>query len=433
MQQRIINSIRKFRQCTSGATLVYFALLTPIVAGFAGLGFDATMWYMEKRQLQSVVDSSAISAAYSLSKGETDAEILLAAIQDAGLNDFTVGGYNTISVVSPPVIGAFAGLSNYVMVTTRRPANQIFTNILGVTDGTIETRATAAILTSGDHCILALDPSIDRALEFSGTSNVDINCGVASNSNSSEAIYLNGTASLSANPSAQAYGDIFQGTNATLDTPNPIQPFSQRSPDPYGPEGRALEVPLFPTTCLETNRFVRGSEGAVTLYPGRYCDGLRFGAGADVTFEPGVYIIDEGLFDVSSGAVINGIGVTIILTATLPEDIATIRVNGGATVNLTAPTTDPYMGVVLYQDQRANYDDGINRINGGADMNLQGAVYFPSQEVTYSGGSSTSSGCLQLIGKKVTFSGNSVLHNDYLDCDLLGIEKVERTLVTLEE
>ena len=64
----------------------------PVVAGFAGLGFDATLWFMEKRQLQSVTDSSAITAAYALSKGETDQNILLAAINDVGLNNFQVGG-----------------------------------------------------------------------------------------------------------------------------------------------------------------------------------------------------------------------------------------------------------------------------------------------------------------------------------------------------
>lgn len=427
--------LSQVRQSSKGATLVYFALILPVFIGFAGLGFDATLWFMEKRQLQSVADSSAITAAYALSKNETQQEIILAAIEDSGLNNFHIGGENTISVVTPPVTGAFVGQNNYVMVTISRPATGMFTQIMGREPTTLVSTATAGILISGEHCILALDESRDKALEFSGTSNVDINCGVASNSSSSEAIYLNGTATLSADPSAQAYGDIYEGTNATLDTPNPIQPFSQRTTDPYGPDGRDLQVPINPFACTETGLKIKSNDGAVTLLPGRYCDGILFNAGADVTFAPGVYIIDGGEFLVRGGAMVNGTGVTIILTASAPADIATIKINGGAEINLTAPNSGTWAGIVFFQDSRALYGSGSNSFLGGADMNIKGAVYFPSQELKYSGGAAGISGCLLLVGSKVTFSGNSVLVNDQSDCDAVGISPgtMARTIVTLVE
>ena len=66
LRQRLL----QLRDSKAGATLVYFALTLPIFVSFAGLGFDATLWFMEKRQLQTVVDSSAIAAAYSLSKDD---------------------------------------------------------------------------------------------------------------------------------------------------------------------------------------------------------------------------------------------------------------------------------------------------------------------------------------------------------------------------
>ncbi|MBL4767482.1 MAG: pilus assembly protein [Rhodobacteraceae bacterium] len=435
MWDNIYKNLSQIRQSSSGATLVYFALILPVFVGFAGLGFDATLWFMEKRQLQSVADSSAITAAYSLSKNETQQEIFLAATQDAGLNNFHIGGDNSISVVSPPATGAFVGQNNYVMVTISRPATGMFTQIMGREPTILVSTATAGILVSGEHCILALDESRDKALEFTGTSNVDINCGVASNSNSSESIYLNGTATLSADPSAQSYGDIYEGSNATLDTPNPIQPFSQRSTDPYGPDGRDLQVPTSPAGCSETGLKVKSNEGPVTLLPGRYCDGILLNAGADVTFAPGVYILDGGEFLVRGGAIVNGVGVTIILTASAPADVATMKINGGAEMNLTAPNSGTWAGIVFFQDSRALYESGSNNFLGGADMNIKGAVYFPSQEISYSGGAAGISGCLLLVGSKVTFSGNSVLVNDQADCDAVGITKgtIARTLVTLVE
>ncbi len=433
MCDKLYKILLKLKHSDSGAALLYFALIMPVFVGFAGLGFDATLWFMEKRQLQSVADSSAITAAYALSKDQTEQEILIAATADAGQNNFHTGGYNTIVVSSPPTTGAYAGLANYVMVTVSRPGDRMFTAMLGLGRTIIETSATAAILTSGEHCILALDDTRDRALEFSGTSDVDINCGVASNSNSSESIYLNGTASLSADPSAQSYGDIFEGSNATLDTPNPIQPFSQRSTDPYGPDGRDLQVPASPSTCAETRLRVNG--GTHILTPGRYCDGMIFGAGADVTFEPGVYIIDGGEFNVGSGTTVTGTDVTIVLTGPTIAEIATIKIRAGADLNLAAPSTGYWSGIVFFQDPNAVYADGSNTFLGGADMNLKGAVYFPSQELVFSGGTAGVSGCLLLIGNKVTFSGNSALVNDQSDCAAVGIDEgtIARTIVTLEE
>lgn len=431
MRDKLYKILLKFKQSTSGATLVYFALIMPVFAGFAGLGFDATLWFMEKRQLQSVVDSSAVTAAYALSKNKNDHEILLAAVEDAGKNGFQTGGSNTVVVASPPTTGAYAGQANYVMVTVSRPGQQMFTRILGMENITIETRATAAILASGDHCILALDDTRDRALEFSGSADVHINCGVASNSNSSESIYVSGSANLSADPSAQSYGDIFIGPYATLDTPSPIQPFSQRASDPYGPAGRDLQVPLNPMACTDTSLSLNKSTPNIS--PGRYCNGLRISSGANVTFAPGVYIIDGGTFGVNGNATISGDGVTIILTGSPASNIATVTINGGANFNLTAPNFGTWAGIVFFQDPDAVYAGGPNKFLGGANMNLKGAVYFPSQELRYSGGSTGVSGCLQVIGNKVTFTGNSELVNNQDDCDGLGIEKVSRTIVTLEE
>ena len=418
--------ILDLKQNHSGATLIYFGLAFPVIAGFAGLGFDATMWYMEKRVLQNVSDSSALAAAYSISKGDEANEVEIAAKYDAEVNTFTVGGSNTMVVANPPTSGPYVGQDRYVMVTTTTPALGVFSSVLGVGTGTINTKSTAGILALGEHCILALDHTMDKALEFTGTSNVDINCGVASNSSSNTSIYLNGSATLTANPSAQAYGDIYQGGNASLNVPNPIQPFSQRSPDPY----ENLAVPSDPAGCTETNLTVK--KGDPNPVPGRYCGGLRFGAQANVTLAPGEYIIDGGDLTVNAQATIRGDGVTLILTGDNPADIGNVKINGGADIELSPPTSGDYAGVTMYQDRRA-LAGGNNDILGGANMIMNGAVYFPSQEITYSGGSASVSTCLQIIGNKVTFNGNAELFNDQSTCDLYGVKAIERTLVTLVE
>lgn len=428
---KLVKTLKGILSDTQGATLVYFGLMLPIIMGFAGLGYDASMWYMEKRQIQSVADSAAITGAYSNEAGKTQQEIFDEVLVDLGENNFSLGDRNSISVITPPVTGKYVGNDKYVEITITRKAEMMFSGFLFDDQVSIQTRAVAGSIAQGDHCILALDHTMDKALEFSGSSEVDINCGVSSNSNSSESIYLNGTAYLSANPSAQAYGDIFEGDKATLDTPHPSQPFSQRSVDPYGPEGRNLQVPTEPSACYETGLSIQSGDPD-PLPNKRYCDGISVSAGANVFFAPGIYIIDGGTFTINGNATISGTGVTFILTGTNPEDIATIRINGGADVNIVAPSTGDYKGIAFYQDQRAEYGDS-NLFNGGADMHIKGAVYFPGQELDFSGGSDTVSGCLQLVGKKVTFSGNAFLNNEQDDCEFMGVEKISRILITLKE
>lgn len=454
MWEKIYKLLSRVRKSDSGLALVYYALIMPIFLGFAGLGFDATLWFMEKRQMQTVADSAALTGAYTiLASGNIIAEVK----NDAEGNGFHESTDYIIDVASPPTSGAFLGLADHVMVTLTKPADRYFSNLLGLSGSTIVTLATAATIVRGQHCVLALDDFRDKALEFTGTSDVDIDCGVASNSNSSSSIYLNGNASLSASPSAQAVGDISISLNASIITPESTpQSHTSRSDNPYGD----LVVPEifyndpFDPACDQTNRDVKGNEPQpVTLSPGRYCGGLKISAGADVLMERGLYIIDEGEFRVAGNASVTTItcpyptaptdycGVTLILTGRDPASIATVTINGGADMNMAATnkfvenTSDafPYKGILFFQDPEAVYEDGVNSFLGGAAMNLDGALYFPSQELKYSGGAAGPTKCLQIIANKITFSGNVNLHKDNAKCENLGIDVIDVKLAILVE
>lgn len=460
MWDKIYKLFSRVRHSKSGIALIYFALIMPVFVGFAGLAFDATLWFMEKRQLQTIVDSAAMTGAYTMLRGGDIVDISAAAIKDAEDNGFQigVGNPNTIVVSSPPASGGFAGVENHVMVIITAPAVRYFTNILGLPSSDIVVIAVAATEDQGESCILALSPDRDKALEFTGSSVVDIDCGVAAASSSDTAIYLNGKATLIADPSAQAFGDIFVGGNADLDV-DLVQPNTPPPPDPYGSGGRNLSVSVFNlvypqslAVCDETDRDVKGNEGIVTLDPGRYCDGLTISAGAEVILNTGMYIIDGGDFRVAGNSKLDSFvcandddpcGVTFILTAENAADVATVTINGGADMELMATnsfvTDDPdklFAGILFYQDRKAVYEDGVNSFLGGSDMTLSGALYFPSQEVRYTGGTDvdTPPKCLQIIANKVTFSGNATLANaDNTFCATLGVTIITSTIVKLVE
>jgi hypothetical protein len=135
----------------------------------------------------------------------------------------------------------------------------------------------------------------------------------------------------------------------------------------------------------------------------------------NVTFDPGIYYIDGsngGSLDIGSQAVVNAPGVVFILTTTSNDfsTVARVNMNGGAEMNLTAPTSGTYAGIMMYQDRRATQNLS-NLVNGNSDSLYQGALYFPKQSLTFSGTSGMDTKCLQIVSRQVTFTGDSAVTN----------------------
>jgi hypothetical protein len=155
-----------------------------------------------------------------------------------------------------------------------------------------------------------------------------------------------------------------------------------------------------------------GPNSTQALSPGCY-KGINIKGTA--TLSPGTYYIDGNSFSLGSQANVTGSGVTIVLTsstaASNPSSIATLDMNGGATVQLTASTSGTYAGILFYQDRRAP-NSGANTINGNASSKFQGAFYFPSQELDFSGTSGMTTDCLQLVAYRLTFTGNTSISNN---------------------
>jgi hypothetical protein len=130
-----------------------------------------------------------------------------------------------------------------------------------------------------------------------------------------------------------------------------------------------------------------------------------------VTFAPGLYIVDGGNFTANggdqnsnTGASIIGQGVTFFLT-----NGATLKLTGNVTLNLSAPTTGPFSGILFFGDRSAS---GVSHdISGTSGSFLQGAIYTSASVVNYRGNSSTADGCTQIIANRVVFTGNSTLQS----------------------
>ena len=374
------------------------AVCLPLLVGAAGLAVDTTQWTYWRRQLQREADSAALAGAFA--KAQSKDPVVAANSDLSRTNTILLSG--PADIHSAPTAGAFIGNSQAVRVSLTTSQRLPFSGSFMLATPAISASATAAVVSNGDYCALALSPTTASAgIKMQGSASLNFGCGLATNSQAANAVTAGGSSSITATP-VSAVGGLTASNNYVGGTQ--LLPYSLPQPDPFA----NLPTPS-PSGCQ--SQVTVGPNTTQTLSPGCY-SGMNLKG--TVTLNPGTYYIDGGSFSVGSQAIVAGDGVTIILTsssaASSPSLIATLNVNGGATLQLTAPTSGTYKGILFYQDRRA-LDSGADTLNGNGSSKLQGALYFPSQELDFSGTSGMTTDCLQLVAYRLTFIGNTSVSN----------------------
>jgi Flp pilus assembly protein TadG len=420
----------------AGTSFILAGLTFPVLLGMAGLGVDVVMWYQDKRHNQTLADNAAVAGTIALSRDATLTKTAIETIarnSTAG-NGFVHGTHGQVIVNSPPAAGPNAGVPGYVEVLVEEASGVYFSSLILDAPVTIQARAVGGISTFGKHCVVALDETADGAITVTGTADMTSDCGLASNSSSDQSIYVSGSADLTAQP-LQAYGDIDKSGSATIAYDAPPQPLSERLEDPYADVLPGLQADA---SCIgETQKIYKGEDSP--LAPGRYCGGIQINGNVD--FQPGTYYVDNGDFSIVGGGDIRGPGVTFILTAMNAKHLGTVDLAGGGLVELRAPadlTEGEYPGMLFMQDPYVPGADALtpvpkNMLTGGANMHLDGALYFPDQDVVYSGGTAGGVNCTLIVGKKIHFEGTVHLDNDAAACAAAGVTGIQQTRVRLFE
>ena len=75
---------------------------------------------------------------------------------------------------------------------------------------------------------------------------------------------------------------------------------------------------------------------------------------------------------------------------------------------LAAPTSGPMEGILFFQD-RSITSSQTNTVSGGSTLSFEGALYFPTTPLNFSGNSSGSAAYTIIIAKTIDFSGLSNL------------------------
>lgn len=383
-----------------GGVATVTALCMPMLAGAAAFGVETGYWYYDQLRLQQAADAAAYAGALENRAGNASSAISAAAMAAATANGFN-SATDSLTVNAPPVSGPNQN-ANSVEVLISRGEARFFSQVFSSAPVTIRARAVASFTTAANACILALDKGASRAVEFSGSSTVNLNgCDVMANSISNAAVYSQGATTVSV-PCLMAAGEVSINFGVTMTSC--ASALTQLPPvaDPF----KALAEPFVSGTCR--------SSGGATLQPGRYCGGLNLSG--TKTLQPGVYIIDGGTLKTNGSSNISGSGVTFYLA-----NNANLSFNGNASLSLSAPTSGAYGGVLFF-GSRGNSASASVTLNGAAGSSMTGAIYFPSQDVSYLGNMQGANGCTQVVARTVTWSGNASLA---VDCSAYGMSALQ--------
>jgi Flp pilus assembly protein TadG len=418
-------ALADFLRRQTGSIAVYAALSLPILAGVVGFGLDMSVWYAMKRDVQGIADSAAIAAAHTLMGGGTQTEATAAATDDAERNGYYASGSNQIAMTYNSVVTG--ATTETVQADVRMGAPLHFAQFF-IDEITVAAFAASGFTQLGSQCVLALHPTASGAITFTGTTSADVGCGVTSNSDHpSDSILVTGTAELTANP-VTANGGISISGGGQIISDFPLIPYSHPVADPF--TSMAAAMPSKPVNCTILGSTVGPSDTATfdPLDGGVNCtaggsitiDGTVWIQG-DATFAPGTYYINDGDFRMNAGASVTATGgVTFILTGDTPADVGEWKMNGVADLVIEAPSAGYYAGIAIMQDPIAE-SGGDNKINGGSGQLIDGIIYFPSQNLTFNGGSDLVDSCVQIIASMIDFQGNSVLENDETVCANVGV------------
>jgi Flp pilus assembly protein TadG len=397
--------LKQLRREDKGQALVLTAVALVVLMLMAGLGVDVGYLRYEKQQMQKAADAGAIAGASALLYGGA---VTAAARTDVAANGFT-NGVNAIAVAvnNPPASGPHTGDSNYVEVIVSQPRPAFFMKVGGVASVPVRSRAVASAVANASGCIYCLDPSDPGTFVVKGTASITSACGIRINSNSPSAFQKTGSGDITVAQGSFGVvgGSSIVGSGTISPAPTAIPPFSDPLSD--------LPAPT-PEACTPQSGNISGS-GTTNLTEGTFCGGIKISGSGPVNFGPGTYILLGGGFTVTGSSVLTGTGVTFYNTGNATYRYAPVSIAGSAGTILSAPTSGPLAGILFFQDPSVGTCCGpttVNSFDGSSGAIYQGALYFPTSPLSYTGSTSLSAYSI-LVGWQITMVGTTSINNDY--------------------
>jgi hypothetical protein len=359
------------RSCAGNVT-IYFAIVSPAILLMGAAALDYSYAVSTRAKMQAALDGAVIAGARASSTTVAGNYFTtnMAPIGSAIATNFNFNAN-----------GSLSGTATYSLPT-------LFGGITG--DGTIgiDVAATASAASS-PVCILLLAPSTSQSLLANSGTNINApSCEIDVKSTANPVAIFNSGVNINMKKICLQGANYIRngGTEANLSAScsTASNPYVGKLPAPVS------------TAC--SGPYANGgnfSGSTVTLSPGVYCGWFNFNGSPTVTLQPGVYVIKNGGWNVNGGKW-TGTGVSFYFA-----DTSKIQFNSGMTLNLSAPTSGTYSGILFYEpDGLSNsqfvFDDSVGE-------SLSGLIYLPSRSLTFNSTSNETTPNVTVIAYSAIF------------------------------
>lgn len=417
--------MKNTNQRSSGQALVIIAIAMMALVGMVGLAIDGANTFADRRQAQNAADSAAMAVARAFSYNTA---MSTSDIQTMVINSTTANGFDNVAprsiVTVTQTIDATAcdNFTNgyYFQVNITSVVPTTFAKAVGV--NTLTNKVLAKSLTCPPHpapaglgnALTALNPTACPGTTVIGSTQIIVNSttnqGLFVNSgcnegvNSSQVALSAGGNGAMTTPSVRVVGGVY---GANIFAPTTVQtgvlPIAET----------LIEWPTFPCTGQVTQPDSVTVGGVVYkrytpgVYPGTNSSwsNKNFPPDTNAKLDPGVYCLNKDLIIQANGRLI-GSGITIVSR----QGDVTFR--GGNGVNISAPTADPYKGLLVFVTQ--SNTAGTVTINGNANLTIVGSIVAPWDLVDIKGTGDVAAPLqTQVVANTLSFGGNGTLTISY--------------------
>lgn len=375
-----------------GQALILIALAAIGLFGFAALAIDGSAAFSDRANAQNAADTAVLAAGLTKVRG---GDWVQSGLARAATNGYQNDGQSSIVYVNcPPAGGPYAGNAEYVEVIIDSTIQTTFGRVVGVEQvhnrveaiAHVEPSRTAPLYSGA--AMVALKPNGRGAFRSHGTNETSvIGSGIFVNSNDSCAFEQVGNSDLDTLAGIRIVGGAC--LHGSVTPANAVTPGT--TPVPYPPEN------LPPEPTCDRNAIQNGTR----LSPGNWSG--TFPPRGVTQLQPGIYCVD-GMFMVNAHDVLTGDGVLIYMRS------GNVHWDGHAQVNLTAPTSGPYAGLLLYLPM--NNDEGVI-INGNSDSSFVGTFLAPASDIQVNGTSGVTGYHSQIIGYTIDLIGTADMRIEY--------------------
>lgn len=421
-----------------GAVAILVAVLLTVVIGILAISMDGGLLLDNRRKVQGACDAAALAAGAALFANypqiatggfgscDPNGAGAVAALASAASNGFTnQDGRSTVEVHIPPITGPFRDKAGYAEVTIAYEQPRYFSRIWGSAPTTVVARAVARARWGGTNIgVLVMDPTSKDALNASGTGSITVTGGTAGSPGAAVIVNSDNTTAAAATGGGGITAAAFEITGGyTGALHGPVETNVPPSADPL----RYLPQPSKGSAGVMSVQAIGKGNKRYRLSPGFYTNLPTFNVGDEVILQQGGIIHVAGGGFKSTGASItmdpNSAGGVMIYndpSGSAQSEQLQISGNSAGTVNLSALTSGPYAGILLWQNRTATQ---ALSVSGGGNFRLRGTFYAANAALTVTGNGDAIIGS-QYISRMLNLGGGGNTLIQYTDSGTARLREV---------